>query len=271
MGDKTFADIIFGIKDAIVDFFELVKEKITNIFEKISNKVDDTTYKVLNNFQKVQNKTYKSQQKIKDSVGANSSKLSSSSNNIFDKLDEFKKKIISKLGFDKYKKQYVKYQIGEDNFVPEVDPEDEKYKLFVGMVDSLNLNTKTDPNQIEVLSNYVTGKINPAYIKNTYSLAMMADDVIKTGIDAEVQLENGFYVSIENNGKNNVRMFINGMQETNCIKLGRTLSPEIKVSGLDEVIAKSSISLPGEEVAKSPLEVLTTFMQCASPGRNDGA
>ena len=149
-----------------------------------------------------------------------------------------------------------------------VDEEDEKYKLFVGMVNALNLTTKTDPNQIEVLANYVSGRLLPEHIKSTYAIAMLADNSVKTKMDADYQLENGLTLNIEYNGKNNVKMFLNGMQETNCIKVGRTLRPEAKVSGLDEVIKQSSVRLPGEVVPKSPMEILMQLMAGANPGGN---
>ncbi len=266
MGNFTFADLIFEIKDKIVDFFDFIKEKIVDFIKFIAGKVDNFYDKVFKGVKNAKSTVNKKSKEVKEVT----SDVTNQSGSLFDRITTLKNKIIHKLGFDKYKKEYTKYQIGEDNFVKNDEIENEKYKLFVDIVEALKLNTKDDPNQIEVLANYVSGRIEPEYIKNTYNMAMLADDVVKSKSDTDIQLENGLIINIEYNGKNNVRMYINGLQETNCIKIGRTLKPEERMSGLDDLIARSSVRLPGEPEPKSPMEILMALMGGANPGGNAG-
>lgn len=249
---KTVADIIFGAKNSVERSAKKVIDKCDETITKTVNKTTKYTDKLQNSYEE----NVKKVQKQFDS-GVKSAKQTS--NNTLSKMSNVKDAFLTKLGFDKYKKEYKYGKIGENNFEsPNVV--DEKEKLINDLKEHLKLNPQTTPHQSAILEKFIRGEILSIYIKNTYKIAMIADNVLKTKEDIDLQLKKDTILSIEYDKLNKVNMFLNAEKETNCIEVGQLLGPEEKSPGIEEIIEKNSVPLEGEEIPKSPMEILQEMM-----------
>ncbi len=249
---KTVADYIFGAKDTVEKNVKKVVDKCDETVTKTINKTNKYTEKLQDKYEENSKKA----QKQFDKGFKSASKMT---NTAFNKANNIKDNMLAKLGFDKYKKEYTYGTIGENNFETSKTVNEEE-RLFKDLSTHLKLDKNLDPNKLEVLEKYVKKEIPEGYIKNTYNIASIADNVIRTREDIDLQLKKDIILSIEYDKLNQITMFLNGNKKTNCIEVGMLLDPEEKSPGIDDVITKNSVRLEGEAVPKSPMEILQEMM-----------